>query len=457
MYRKVISIPLLIILYLGCTVAFAADSFKEYVARIKQVKLENGLTVILYEDRSIKRVVLQLFVGVGSRNEYPGITGISHLIEHLYMPGKRPGDLPGDDLDHIGGSTGAHTYADFTDVIVTVPRDKVEPAIRMMANRFRDLGATRERVEAEKRVVMNERLLKENGPIINMLIEQLWPTAFLAHPYKNPVGGWPSDIQSTSVSEVNKYFKTYYVPNNAVLVVVGNVKSEDALVYIKKYWGTIPSQPLPEIAITAEPEQRGARRALYHYPTSRPAIAVGYKVPALVDPDRFALDAIRVILADGATSRLNKALRARELILSVEMGPSWDAARREPILMTFVVNFSPSANIEEIEEAESITYREIERLGNEPVTEYELQKAKNKLETQFYSYIIHQPWTLYAPGGKAVQIGYYQMLAGNYRFMEGVIEQYQRLTANSLLDAARKYLNPRNRTTVVLLPDKEKK
>lgn len=452
MWKKLISI--LIVLLCGGRAAWAANSFRDYVARIKKAKLENGLTVIMYEDPTIKRAVCHLFVGVGSRNEYPGVTGVSHLIEHLYMPGKRPGDRPGDDLPRIGGSTGAHTYADFTDVIVTVPADQVEVAVRMMANRFRDLAATQERVEAEKRIVMNERLLLENGPATNMLIEQLWALAFAAHPYRNPVGGWPSDIQSITPSEVNKYFKTYYVPNNAVLVLVGNIKSDEVLAHVRTHWESIPAQPLPEITITTEPEQHGPKRALYYRKASQPAIAIGYKVPSFTDSDRFALDAIKVILIDGATSRLSRALGARQLTPSFETALTPLARRRDSSLLPIVVNLPASANVEE---AETIIHREIERLASESVTEYELQKAKNKMETQFYSHIIHQPWTLYSPGGKTTQIGYYEMLAGDYRCMAEVIEHYQKLTPDDLLRAAKKHLNPKNRTTIILVPEAGKK
>lgn len=452
MWEKLICI--LMVLLSGQRAAWTVNSFRDYVARIKEAKLENGLTVIMYEDPTIRRAVCHLFIGVGSRNECPGTTGISHLIEHLYMPGKRPGDQPGDDLSGIGGSTGAHTYADFTDVIVTVPADRVEVAVRMMANRFRDLAATQERVEAEKRIVMNERLLLENGPTTNMLIEQLWALAFAAHPYRNPVGGWPADIQSITASEVNRYFKTYYAPNNAVLVLGGNIKSEEALAHVRTYWRAIPAHPLPDITITAEPEQHGPKRALYHRKASQPAIAIGYKIPSFTHPDRFALDALNVILIDGATSRLSRALRARQLVPSFETTLTPLARRRDVSLLPIVATLAANANAEE---AEAIIYREIERLAEEPVTERELQKAKNKLETQFYSYIVHQSWTLYSPGGKTMQIGYYQWLAGDYRFMAEVIERYQKLTPNDLLKAARKYLNPKNRTTIILIPEAEKK
>jgi zinc protease len=283
---------------------FAQDGLR---LDIKEYHLKNGLQVLVLEDHAAPVITVQVWCRAGSRNERPGITGVSHVLEHMMFKGtkKRGAEEYDEIVQRHGGISNAFTSNDMTAYFSILPSTKVELAFDLEGDRF-NRPIFREFLP-ERDVVKEERRLGENDPQ-DRLYEELMATAFKAHPYSNPVIGWMSDLSALTEQDMENYFHTYYSPSNLSLVIVGDVAEEEALKLAKKYFGKIKKRDAPPPMRTVEPEQIGERRVEVHREAFLPVVGIAYHIPEYVNPKSPTFQVISRILASGESSRLYQRL-----------------------------------------------------------------------------------------------------------------------------------------------------
>lgn len=353
----------------------------QVTARVTESALENGLKILLLEEHKAPVVTVHIWYRVGARNEQPGTTGLSHLLEHMMFKGTSkigPGQFSRI-IRKNGGRDNAFTSEDYTGYFETFASDRVELALKLEADRMRGLLLDSKEIEAEKKVVMEERRLRTEDDPVSALREAMGAAAFQAHPYRQPIIGWMTDIEKLTREDLVRYYNTYYVPNNAVLIVVGDFKSDELLPKIRHHFGPIPRADDPPAVRSVEPEQRGERRVLLKKEAELPFVFMGYHVPNLKHPDNFALEVLAYILSGGKSARIYKSL-VYEQQLALFAGGGYDRESVDPNLFPLYASVMPGKTAEEIERALTA---EIERVKNEPISDRELQKAKNQIEADF--------------------------------------------------------------------------
>ena len=311
--NSTIFIVLLLIL-----VSVAAAQTK--VEDVKTFTLKNGMKIFVLEDHSIPNANMYTFFKVGSRNEYPGITGLSHFFEHMMFNGaKKYGPKMFDRvMEANGGSNNAYTSENITVYTDWFPTASMEVMMDLEADRIEKLALDDKMVESERGVVLSERITGMENSNFSLLHEQVLGVAFLAHPYKWSVIGYESDIKNWSKSDLQRYFETYYAPNNAIMVIAGDVSTDQVKKLVIKYFEPIPRRPDPRPVHTVEPEQLGEKRLFINKDVSSPNIMIVYHVPQTGSPDYYALDMLDSILSNGNSSRLYKALvDEKQLALSI--------------------------------------------------------------------------------------------------------------------------------------------
>ena len=340
----------------------------------------NGLVVLTLEDHSVPTVTFWQIFRVGSRNERPGITGISHFFEHMMFNGSA--NVPPKEYDRIlesnGGYSNAFTDRDMTAYYEDIASDRLDVVFRLDSDRMASLSLLPEQLKSEVEVVKEERRMRVDDSIFGMLDEQLYATAFVASPYGWPVIGWMKDLERITREECAEYFRTYYAPNNCILVLVGDFDTKAALAQIEKAFGSIPAQAPPVEPTDAEPEQRGERRVAVHYPAEAITLQMGYKAPGVKSDDAAALEVLGTILGGGESSRLHQALVVeQELALSAG---GFFGVRLGPALFEIYAELRPGKTALEGEKAIDGV---LAKLVAEGPAERELQKAKNQLEARF--------------------------------------------------------------------------
>lgn len=405
-------------------------------------KLDNGLRVLLLRDASVPTISYYTFFDVGSRNEQPGITGISHLFEHMMFNGSEKfGPKEFDrQLESRGGYSNAYTSSDVTAYHDDFDRSALELVIDLESDRMRALRITDEMLASEREVVKEERRFRVDNDIGGMLDEQLDALAYLAHPYRWPVIGWMGDIERISREDCEAYFRTYYAPNNAIVVAVGDLDVEQTFALIEKYYRDIPSgPPAPEVP-AYEPEQKGERRGVVHFPAQSPAVALGYRTVEATHADAAALDVIQAVLSIGEGSRLRRELvRRKEVVTSVV---AWFEWRRDPGLFKVSMSLPPEGDVPA---AVAALDEEIARLRDEPLGEAELDRAKNILRGQFLR-------AFGTNNGRAHTIGEHELLFGKWTAFFDTLDNYGKVTAQDVQRVARTYLVPQQRTLIELVP-----
>jgi len=291
--------------------------------------LKNGMKVLVQPDHSIPNVSLYIFYRIGSRNERPGTTGISHFFEHMMFNGAKkygPGELDRV-MEANGGSNNAYTARDVTVYQDWFPRSALELIFDIEADRIQYLSFAPDKIASERGVVASERRTSIDANNFGTLDEQLWATAFIAHPYQWPVIGWMSDIEQWTIDDLKRQFAMGYSPSNATMVVVGDVTSEEIFALAQKYLEPIPSHAPPPPVTTAEPEQTGERRLVVHKFAQLPILMIGYHVPQTNSKDYYALEILRTIISSGESSRLYQRLVDKDqtaLDVEVDVSPALD-------------------------------------------------------------------------------------------------------------------------------------
>ncbi|UCB52202.1 MAG: insulinase family protein [Candidatus Zixiibacteriota bacterium] len=410
---------------------------------VERFELDNGLTVLISEDHSAPVVSLQIWFHVGSKNERPGVTGISHQCEHMMFRGSEKYGIEEHSkiVQANGGIDNAGTSFDYTMYWEKLSSDKLELALELEAERLKRLRPTDDNYLSERDVIMEERRMAIDNSPYGAVFEQLLNSAYTAHPYHWHVLGYMSDIGNTTVADLKEYYRTYYVPTNATVVVAGDVKPKEAMKLINDYLGDIPYQATPEGVRTVEPEQRGERIAYIHKIGQMPAFTVGYHIPEFGHDDIYPLTVAARILFKGESSRLYQKMVYQDQSALAVIGDC--LALEDPgLFFTFAI-MQPGHTAEEGQQS---LFEQIDRLKEEPVDSMELQKAKNQLEAEFIS-------GLQSVSSKGEQIAYYQMLLGDYTRLFEEANKYQAVTAGDVMRVAKEYFDKKNRTVAVLVPE----
>ena len=433
---------------LAAGVVYATAAYAQAALTADQVKsftLPNGMKFIVLESAAIPNANMYTFWKVGSRNEAPGITGLSHFFEHMMFNGsKNYGPKQFDrTMEAKGGANNAYTNSDVTVYQDWFPASALETVFRLEGDRIASLSIDPKMVESERGVVLSERSTGLENSNVRRLMQDLNSVAFTAHPYAIPTIGWESDIKAWTQKDLEHYFHTYYAPNNAVAVIVGDVKVDNVKKLASKYFGSIPGRPTPPAVRTVEPEQTGERRLFVAKASAvAPNVMVAYKMPATSHPDYYALDVLQSLLADGKTSRLYKALVDTQISNSIS---AFSTDGFDPGLLYFYTVSAGNVGADKIEEA---LLAAIDRLIKDGVSEEELQKVKNAKLLNIY----RAQETI---NGKALQLGNHEVFFGDYRKMFDAPAAYEKLTPADIQAVAAKYLKKSQRTVGVLAAKEE--
>ena len=417
-----------------------------HATAVKEFALDNGLKVFLLEDHKSPAVTFQVWYRVGSRNEKDGKSGLSHFLEHMMFKGT-PSIRP-EEYSRIiaknGGRSNAFTTSDVTVYFATMSRDKIGIELEMEADRMANalLGDTY--FEPEKKVIQEERRLRTDDKPVAALDEVTSAVAYTVHPYRRPVIGWMDDIQNLSRQDLVDHYKLYYAPNNAFIVVAGDFSTDEILPKIKAAFEKIPRGPEPPKVRAEEPPQRGERRVFLKKEAELPFVMMFYHAPNLKSPDNFALDLLTVVLAGGRSSPLyHDLVYQKRLARSVDA--NYSSVSMDPGGFSITAQLMPGKEPPEVEREIDIL---VDKIKSELISERDLQKAKNQIESSF----IFAQDSIF---GQAMKIGYYEA-TGDWRQMDHYIEGIRRVTREDIQRVAKEYLDRDRRTVGVLIPTKDK-
>lgn len=419
---------------------------------IHETHLSNGLKVILKEVHLAPVVSTWLWYRVGSRNEVGGLTGLAHWIEHMMFKGS-PDFAKGSIMrmvDRNGGQANAMTSHDFTAYFATLPTDRAELALRIEADRMTGAFFDTDEFEAERQVVIAEREGAENTPHF-VLAEEVTAAAFRLHPYHHQAIGWKEDLTAITRNQLHAFYRQHYVPNNAVLVVVGDV-SEAYLETIEEHLGSIPRAELPQEVIRQEPPLRGERHVTVRLPGSTRLVRISYRTPPVRDEDYIPLVVLDAILSGGKamfafdtrqtrSARLYHALVETELASTV--GSNYHPSR-DPYLLNLGATVREEREAQEVEEG---LLAQTGRLQDEPVQQEDLEIAIRQAQAHF-------AYSSESVTGQALTLGFLEML-DDYRRMEGILSELARVTPGDVQRVARTYLTEDNRVVGRFVPTEE--
>jgi predicted Zn-dependent peptidase len=394
-------------------------------------------------------ITYQVHFAAGSRYERPGITGITHLFEHMMFKGTH--QVGPEEFSRIiqanGGTLNAFTTTDNTSYYENLPEDRLELAARLEADRLENLRLTRENLETEREVVRSERKLRSVNSPFGLLIEQLYALAYEQHPYRWPVVGWDYDLKNLTLEDCREYYRTHYAPNNAVVTIVGDIQTDEAFKTVEKYYGHIPSQPQPPLTITPEKLQRGEKRAVFKKVSQVAAFFAAFHVPGISHPDLIPLQILCVALSVGRSSRFfekfEKPGKAVEAQAEVGYPPFLSM---DPGLLQIYAIAAPSIPVDTLEKE---VWEEVENLRQQLLSGEEMEKIKK----QARAYFLQGLQTLFFKGLLA---GLYQVRAGDFRLIYTLMDRYETVTAEEVIRVAQKYLRPENRTVIILQPVTQK-
>ncbi len=412
------------------------------VFEVVEHTLANGLKVRLVASHGLPTVSYYTFYRAGSRDERPGITGIAHLFEHMMFNGaKKYGPKQFDRvLESAGGSSNAYTSNDMTAYYEDFASDSLETVIDLESDRMRSLAITPETLESEREVVKEERRFRVDNDVVGMLDEALSAAIWKAHPYHWPVIGWMGDIEAITREDALSFFRTYYAPNNATIVAVGDLDPARTIALIERHYGDIPAGPPVPGVVDSEPSPNGERRVEVVYPSQAPALMIGYRVSAARDEDTFVLDLIQTALAMGESSRLTRRLvYEEELATHVTVDFGW---RIDPSAFVIFAELPPGGDPRKVE---AVVYQELEKIAAEGISDLELQRGKNILRSHFLDEIATH-------NGRAHAIGYYELLLGDWRETTRTLERYGKVKNADIKRVAASYFTSLNRSVATLDP-----
>jgi zinc protease len=405
--------------------------------------LPNGLKVVFLEDHSTPIVHLQLWYHVGSKNERPGRTGFAHFFEHMMFKGSKNVEAEGHPsyISSVGGQSNAFTNEDATVFWETVPSQYLPLILWLEADRMASLKIDERAFKNEREVVKEERRMRIENQPYGRLQEIIADQTFVAHPYKHPVIGSMKDLDAASVDDVREFFRTYYVPNNATAVLVGDFDSKEALALVTQYLGRVPAsdKPVPR-DIPKEPPQTKEKRVTLNDEWPLPAVVVAHHITFDGNPDSYPLHIASKILSDGQSSRIyRKLVYEKGLALAAFGGGN---IIEDPNLFFAVAIVQPGHTTEE---ATAALIAELDKLRDAPVSAGELQQAKNQFARD---YILGRE----SNQSKAEQLGHAVVIHNDIKTADDEFEIFQSLTVADVQRVAKTYFTPENRTVITILP-----
>jgi zinc protease len=420
-----------------------AQSARSVRVDFKETTLKNGLRVITVEDHSAPVIALSVTYNVGSRNERQGRTGFAHLFEHMMFKGSENVGS-GEHFMLVfnnGGTMNGTTNEDRTNYFEALPANQLDLALFLEADRMKSLAITKDNLDNQRNAVQEERRLGVDNQPYGKSSEVQQDLLYDNFAYKHSTIGSMEDLNAASVEDVAAFFKMYYAPNNATLVLVGDFKAADALAKIRSNFESIPRQPDPPAVDMAEPQQKEERRATVDDMLARAArIDLAFKAVPGNTSDFYALQVLGAALQGGQSSRLyQKLVREKEMVTGV--GGFMDEKRG---VGAFYTNATLRPNVK-TEDVEAVIYEEIERLKKEPIAEWELQKAKNTTRRNFIN-------GLQSSLNRAVTLGQYTTYYNEPNLINLRLDKVAAVTKEDVQRVANKYLLDTNRTVVITMP-----
>lgn len=422
----------------------------EVLASPHEYMLANGLKIVVKEDHRSPVVISQIWYKAGSIDELNGTTGVAHVLEHMMFKGTKnvsSGEFS-KKIAAIGGRDNAFTSRDYTGYFQQLHKSELALAMKLEADRMRNLILTKEEFAKEIKVVMEERRLRTDDQPHALVYEKMMSVAYQSHPYRRPIIGWMNDLENMNVDDAQEWYDRWYAPNNAVLVVVGDVDPKEVYSLAQKYYGEIKSRPIDSLALRkpqTEVTQAGIKRLQVKAPAQMPYLVMGYHAPVLHDANAdwepYALEMLVGVLDGNDSARLNKEL-VREKQIASSINADYDSTGRGPGM--FFLSGTPSEG-RSVAELESALRIEIERLINAGVTEKELGRVR----AQVVSGHVFQLDSMFY---QAMQIGQLESVGLSYRDLDTIIKKLQAVTAKQVREVAIKYLIDDSLTVAVLDP-----
>ncbi|HZU84981.1 MAG TPA: pitrilysin family protein, partial [Polyangiaceae bacterium] len=410
---------------------------------IRRWRLGNGLTVLLLVDTSAPIVSYHTWFKVGSRHERPGKTGLAHLFEHLMFnetENLKAGSFDRK-LEENGAESNAATWVDWTYYYESLPADRVKLAVKLEAERMARLVLREPQVASEKEVVANERRYRVDDDVEGAANELLYKLAFARHPYGWPTIGWMEDIQGFTPEDCVGFYRTYYAPNNATVVVAGALRERDLLLAVRDAYGAIPSHEVPPEDVFPEPAQLEERSAELRKPTATEKLLLCYKGPALGDADHATMTVLCEVLFGGRASRLYRTLVVEQELATDVRG--WVSTFRDPGVLEC---WATARGAHRTSEIQAVIDAAFARVRDGVVADEELTRAKARLELGTLQQLETIP-------GKAEQIGFYETVLGDPAHGFRRVEAFRRCTVGDLRRVARRYLAPTERSIVRVVPE----
>ncbi|QKT03272.1 insulinase family protein [Ectothiorhodospiraceae bacterium 2226] len=442
-----IRIALVALLVAGAWSAAQAAPKMEVDLKVHEYTLDNGLKVLVRVDRRAPVVVSQVWYRVGSSHEFGGVTGISHVLEHMMFKGtpRYPAGEFSRLIQKAGGRDNAFTSRDYTAYHQQLERSRLPLAIELEADRMRNLTLPEDEFEKEIEVVKEERRLRTEDNARALTFEHFRATAFTSSPYRQPVIGWMDDLDNMTVADLHTWYRRFYVPNNAILVVAGDVDPQAVFNLAELHFGRHARGDLPEIKPRTEAPPRGPRRSVVRAPAELPYVLIGYHVPTLMtaedDWEPYALQVLAGVLSGSTTARLNREL-VREARVAAGASAGYNLYARLSDL--FVLSGTPAEG-REVQELEEALLAQIERLQREPVDPQELERIK----AQVVASEVYQNDSVFA---QAMRIGALETVGHPWQLAEEFVERIQAVTPEQIMAVARKYLVENSRTVTNLDP-----
>ena len=423
--------------------ALSGGQMRGLLVNLRQTKLKNGLRVVTVEDHSAPVIAIDITYNVGSRDERKGRTGFAHLFEHMMFKGSANVGR-GEHFMQVftsGGNMNGFTSPDRTLFYDVLPSNQLEMALFLESDRMRSLAITKENLDNQRNAVQEERRQFVDNQPYGKTEELQQSLIYDDFPYKHVTIGSMEDLNAASVEDVAAFFKTYYAPNNAVLVLVGDFDTMQALPQIEKYFGDIPSQPAPPPVVMTEPPQTAERRATLEDPLARlPQLDIAFKAAPGNTPDFYALQILSTALVGGKSSRLyQKLVKEKELVTKV--GGFMDE-RRGPGAFYIKATLRPGKKAQDVEAA---IYEEIERLMREPIADWELQTAKN-------SYRLEQFSLMRSAMNRAISIGIGTVYYNDPNVVNTWIDKTDAVTKDDVQRVAKSFLKQENRSVIITMP-----
>jgi len=437
----------LVLLSTVATALLIMPALANAAADTHEFRLANGLKLIVKEDHRAPTVVNMVWYRAGSVDELNGTTGVAHVLEHMMFKGTKklkPGEFS-TKVAALGGRENAFTGKDYTAYYQQVEKSRLEQVMALEADRMQNLTMDKEEFAKEIRVVMEERRLRTEDQPMSLLMETLYATAYTASPYRNPVVGWMDDLQNMTAADALAWYERWYAPNNATLVVAGDVDAQEVRRLAERHFGAIPPKTLPRVKPQQEPQQRGIRRVTVKAPAENPYLVMAYKMPKLLDvekdEDPFALEVLAAVLDGYDNARLPARLvRTDRIANSVDAG--YDGTARGPVM--FMLSGEPTRDTP-LDKLEAALRAEVERIAKEGVSADELKRVKAQL-------IAGQVYKRDSVFGQAMEIGAMEMTGMSYRQIDRIIERLSAVTPAQVQAVAQKYFSDDQLTIATLSP-----